>query len=670
MSKRNFDLKEFEKYDFQAWQAKLSDDLHKVGQSNRKLVRTTLDGITPKPLYCGENSHLESEAQNPPGFYPYARGFHNLCDKQLKIQQRFNALDKEDLKVKIERASAHGVDKFVLNYDESSKYFLGALSRDDLKTFDEIEKEIYLDFDFGEYYFPLLAKIEAYDFSNRTNLSLRVDPIGHFLEYGKSMFSMEEHEYFVEKILHCHHNLKIDRFFNFSSQVVLNAGANNIQEIAYLLSNAYFWIKKLGLKDAKAMIPYMHFTIGVDSEVFHNIAKVRAFRIVWSRLMNILDFDDVANKIGVSTRFNENWISSLDPWMNMLRNTAACFSSICSNVDFYMPIAHDEKRRYFFDNEEHSHSWSDRIAQNTVHLLNKESHLGQVMDPAGGSWAIEDLTIEMAEKIWGLFQKINETEDFFKFIKENKIHEMITPIREESFKRIKKRKIAISGVNQYANLEDSLIGERPIIAEVKSYHNDTESKMYVDLVKKVRDHEFELQDVISLLKNEAQIGHIINIFKAHSESENIEPLERFSKVAMFEELRARVQTLLTNGLARPKCYVVGVGSQAQLSARMSFCKDYFEVIEMEVIESVNEELVLPENIKSSDVICLVSLDADYKELFEDGLDSKMNFKNQFIAGRPTEENAEMTKKLKLKPIHVGQDIYEVLNKLVISWEGK
>lgn len=669
MGKKTLNFKDFNKYDFQDWQSKVADDLVRVGKSSKKLTKMTLDGITPKPLYCAETTTINDQQKNPPGFYPFVRGFKAVNEKNIKMQQRFNALYKNDLKHSIEKSAAHGVEKIILNYDESSNYFLGAIDKEDLEIFDSIEKDISLEFDFGEYYFPLLAKIEAFDFKNRTNLSLRVDPIGHFLEYGKSMFSMDEHVYFVQQILHCHHALKIEKLFNFSSQVVLNAGANNVQELAYLLSNAMFWIKRLGVEDLNKLLPYINFTIGVDSEMFHSIAKIRAFRLIWSRMCNILGMEEFANQITISARFNENWISSLDPWVNMLRNTSACFAAMLANVDCYLPFAHDEKRRYQFSEDEKLKSWSDRIAQNTVHLLNRESHLSHVIDPAGGSYVIESLTNELAQKAWSLFQEISNEEDFFKYLKGNHFHKMIEKNKLQNFDLIKKRKVSIAGVNQYSNLADNLIGDAPSLPSVTPYLSDTQSATYVDLVKKVRDKKFVLGDLIKILKQDAKIGHIINIFKAHAESESITALERTSIINLFEDLRKKVQILKSSGVSVPSCHLLITGNAAKLSARISFCRDYFEVIELKVNEIFIDENFSLEQIQVDDIICFVASDEEYVDLFEISNIQSLENKFKYIAGN-LPLIVDKYKNMNLQYIYHGQDVYDVLEKIVQAFESK
>jgi methylmalonyl-CoA mutase len=670
LSKRSFNLDEFESVGLNTWQTKVAEDLDRAKLSHAKLVRVTKDGILPKPIFSAENTKINQSFSNPPGFSPYVRGFKILRDKNLQIQQRLNRLDREDLELTIHRSEAHGVKSFILNYDESSLYSLGALTPADLSLYDVLEEEIHLLFDFGEYYFPLLAKLEAFEFKNRQHLSLRVDPIGNFLEYSKSMFSMKEHVYFIQQIFNSNHGLKIDRVFNFSSQVVLNAGANNVQEIAYLLSNAYFWIKKIGLKQAREVIGYMHFTLGVDSELFHNIAKIKAFRLVWSRLMDILDYSEETNKIGISTRFNENWISSLDPWMNMLRNTTGAFSSVCADVDGYMPFSYDDKIRYTQAETEKTKAWSDRIAQNTVHLINKESHIGQVLDPAGGSWAVDSMTHEIANAAWKLFQTINEEEDFFKFIKDKKLHDLIAPNREAAYEQIKKRKVAISGVNQYPNKLDSLIGKTPELVAVESYSIDTEATIYIELVKNIRDGEFELKDVIDLLRNGARVGHIINIFKAHSDSEKIDPLERHSLVGIFEELRLRVQKLKLSDYKLPTCHLICVGHLSQLSTRATFCKDYFELLELEVVEHYSLEFEVPTDLEADALVVLVSVDEDYADIFAHEKFKEIHHVSKFIAGQFDDSYAKEVEAKNIKRIFSGQDVFAVLDTIVKSWEAK
>ncbi len=145
-----------------------------------------------------------------------------------------------------------------------------------------------------------------------------------------------------------------------------------------------------------------------------------------------------------------------DPWVNMLRTTVAAFGAgsavrtPCSSQPFDAAIPGGLPGT--------AASFARRIARNTQLLLLEESHLGRVLDPAGGSWFVEDLTEQLAEKAWGHFQEIEaqggfaEARDF--------VAAQIAEVRDRRTDDINHRRKALTGVNEYPSLGEPPLPQR------------------------------------------------------------------------------------------------------------------------------------------------------------------------------------------------------------------
>src|SRR5690606_10576295 len=133
-----------------------------------------------------------------------------------------------------------------------------------------------------------------------------------------------------------------------------------------------------------------------DAQFFLSIAKLRAARKAWARLTQVSgDACWMHLEVGTSARM----MTVRDPWVNLLRTTVACFSAGIAGAESVSVLPYDMRSgnpSYF----------SLRIARNIQHVLQEESHLHRVADPAGGSYSFEATTEELALKAWTLFQQI------------------------------------------------------------------------------------------------------------------------------------------------------------------------------------------------------------------------------------------------------------------------
>jgi methylmalonyl-CoA mutase len=143
-------------------------------------------------------------------------------------------------------------------------------------------------------------------------------------------------------------------------------------------------------------------------------------------------------------------MSQRDPWTNMLRTTVAAFAAGVGGADTVLVQPFDSAIPGGLPGT--AASFSRRMARNTQLLLLEESHLGRVLDPAGGSWFVEDLTESLAEQAWAHFQDIEGRGGFV--AARDHLAARIAEIRERRDADVAHRRKALTGVNEFPNLAE------------------------------------------------------------------------------------------------------------------------------------------------------------------------------------------------------------------------
>ncbi|ACC40751.1 methylmalonyl-CoA mutase small subunit, MutA [Mycobacterium marinum M] len=230
-----------------------------------------------------------------------------------------------------------------------------------------------------------------------------------------------------------------------------NLGATAAWELAATIGAAVAYLRLLtesglSIGDALAQIGLR---LAADDDQFMTLAKMRAARRLWARVAEVAgDPDGGAATLHAETSLP--MMTQRDPWVNMLRCTLAAFGAGVGGADTVLVHPFDVAIAGGFPGT--ATSFARRIARNTQLLLLEESHVGRVLDPAGGSWFVEDLTEELAQHAWQHFQAIEARGGFAN------AHDYVAgQIAELAARRaddIAHRRIAITGVNEFPNLDE------------------------------------------------------------------------------------------------------------------------------------------------------------------------------------------------------------------------
>ena len=230
-----------------------------------------------------------------------------------------------------------------------------------------------------------------------------------------------------------------------------NLGANATWELAGSIAAAVAYLRVLteaGLPVAKAL-RQISFRLAADDDQFLTIAKIRALRRLWARVAEVVGEPDSGAAV-VHAETSLPMMTQRDPWVNMLRTTLAAFGAGVGGADTVLVFPFDVAIEGGFPGM--ATSFARRMARNIQLLLLEESHVGRILDPAGGSWFVEDLTDQLANEAWETFQAVEQHGGFVDA--HAYIAVQIAEIAARRTDDIAHRKTAITGVNEYPNLTE------------------------------------------------------------------------------------------------------------------------------------------------------------------------------------------------------------------------
>lgn len=220
------------------------------------------------------------------------------------------------------------------------------------------------------------------------------------------------------------------------------AGADPVTELATIASILISYLHSMD----KAGVPLsnafsqIHIVVSVGTDQFFDIAKIRALRVLISRIGEVCNVRDVHLKIQAS--IPQFLISKTDPWVNLLRTTVGCFSAAIGGADIICLPPFDSAFGVPDD-------FGMRLARNTQLVLMEESNIHRVIDPAGGSWYVESLTDEIAQKAWEKFQSFELNGGIIQAISSGSFQESLKESREKFKEQIETNEKTFIGVNDF-----------------------------------------------------------------------------------------------------------------------------------------------------------------------------------------------------------------------------
>ncbi|MBK8478857.1 MAG: methylmalonyl-CoA mutase [Opitutaceae bacterium] len=445
-----------------AWRETVEKDLAGV-PFEKKLVTRTAEGIDQQPLYHRGMVEAVPHRDTLPGQAPFLRGLHARGAKgeiAWRVAQPIPAATPADFNKALLAALARGQNAALLPaaYVADAAALTAAL------------KDIH----FGGA--PVLASAGASAaalagvfgtaLKNRGEEwsvlqgSVTADPLAALATEGKLAVSLDTAmAELASWTVHAAANAPALKTIGVDAGWVVDAGGNSAQELAVAIAMAVEYLRRLEAAkvDVKTAAPRVAFSFAVGSQFFPELAKFRAFRLLWARVLSAFGDANLASGATLHARtalFNK---TVLDPYVNMLRTTTEALSAVLGGVDSVQVGAFDEVVRT-------PDEFSQRIARNIALMLSEEFNFAEVADAAGGSWLVEKFTDELARKAWGLFQTIEKQGGFAAALAAGEIQKLIAASASDKRKALDTRRLAVLGTNLFPNLKEKPLAPNAVPA--------------------------------------------------------------------------------------------------------------------------------------------------------------------------------------------------------------
>ena len=508
----------------------------------------TLSGITRKPLYTPKDLEGFDKVRDLgfPGEYPYTRGIYpsmyrgRLWTKRflvgLQSPEVFNVRQKEMLKAGQNGINFIPCNSYFRGYDSDmvEQELLGRCgttmdSLNDMEiAFDgiPIESVSFGMNDNGP--FMMVASIAAIaekrgiplsQIQGTTNQS---DFISHYVGCNMMLrFELEGHlRILIDHIKFCTETMPKWHPISVVGQHMQQAGATPVQALAFTLSSAIFYIAefvKSGL-DVDDFAPRLSFFFDVSGDLFEEVAKFRAARRMWAKIMK--DRFNAKNPKSLMMRFHAQTsgteLTRQQPLNNIVRSSLHTLAAVLGGAQSIHTDAYDEP--LWTPTEK-----SQRVAIMTQNIIAEESGVADIIDPLGGSYYLEHLTNEVEDMAWDYVKRIDDLGGMFQAIKEGFVQNEIAKSSLEYQQQVDNENVVIVGMNKYTVQEqedppnqvkvDAKLIEKQIerTKRLKEKRNQKKANNAIEMIRKATADSTRniFQAVIEAIKEDVTHGEIV-----------------------------------------------------------------------------------------------------------------------------------------------------------------
>ena len=436
----------------------------------------TPEGITVKPLYTADDASVDPGL---PGFAPFTRGVRasmyagrpwtirqyagfSTAEESNAFYRRNLAAGQKGLSVAFDLATHRG-------YDSDHPRVLGDVGKagvaidsvEDMKIlFDGIPLDkMSVSMTMNGAVIPILAffivageeqgvPVEALDGT------IQNDILKEFMVRNTYIYPPEPSMRIISDIF-AFTSQKMPKFnsISISGYHMQEAGATQVQELAFTIADGMEYVKygvASGL-DIDKFAGRLSFFFAIGMNFFMEVAKLRAARVLWHRVMTKLGAQDERSKM-LRTHCQTSGVSltEQDPYNNVIRTTIEAMAAMLGGTQSLHTNALDEAIALPTD-------FSARIARNTQIVIQEETGMCNVVDPLGGSYYIESLTQELVDKAWEIIERVEAEGGMAKAVAAGWPKAMIEEAAAGRQARVDRGDDVIVGVNKYRLAsEDSL----------------------------------------------------------------------------------------------------------------------------------------------------------------------------------------------------------------------
>ena len=616
---------EFPIPDEAAWR-ELVDKALRGGDFGKNLKTPLSDGFSLDPLYTAENAPVGVIGW--PGGYPFVRGtgIEGNVAGGWDIRQSVAVPDPKTANAVILEELERGATSVTLQFDDMIRGLLNAPpGANGIAAYTEADfaillADIYLNMaaislDAGENADRIAAVITQLAAQNGIaardlNLAVNMDPLGRLAETGclsepvaNAVAAVGDYAKALAQSHPCSTAIAVN------TAPYYEAGASDAQDLACAMASGLTYLKAMvdvGMElDAGAAQIAFNYRLGTD--FFGGICKLRAHRLLWARILEACGAAGAAGASRLHAGTALRHLSKRDPWVNILRATVTSMAAglggaqslTCSTFDTPLGLPDTLGRR---------------IARNTHILLIEESNIARVIDPAGGSWYLENRTRQLAEQAWNLFQEIEAAGGMATALQTGLVQNKIRATRTATANALASQEIPITGVSAFPDLDEAPVQNTDI-----------------DLPSALADAKTRLS---------AAGNEMILRAPTNTEGTQIDALPPYRFAAAFEELRDLSDRLVRDQGMRPKIFLANLGPVARHTARATYAKNFFAAGGIEAISNDGfeqaEDLAKAYTASGAKLAVICGSDDQYQQIgaaMADALKAA-GCRRIYLAGRP------------------------------------
>jgi len=412
---------DFDEVSAKAWKQKIQYDL-KGADYNEALVWESPEGIKVKPFYHADDLE-EREIYS-----------HPINDK-WRIGQAIYAGNATMANEKALHNLKRGIESivFIIPSETTSIKTL-------FKNINLDEVTIYLDLQFLSPSY--IQSIVDFASKSEKRIFFNVDIIGNLARSGNWYFNLKKDHELLDILV----TSKIHNLLSVDVSLYQNAGANLVQQLGYAMAHANEYLNHFQEKKQLSQLKSITFKVAVGGNYFFEIAKLRALRLLWESLTLEYGVVITCHILAVPSKRNK---TLYDYNVNMLRTTTECMSAVLGTANTVVNMSYDAI--YHKDND-----FAERLALNQLLILKEESYFDKVANASDGSYYIETLTKQLAEKGLELLKSIEKEGGFLKLLKAHTIQGKIKESASKEQQLFNEQKEVLVGTNKFQNENDKM----------------------------------------------------------------------------------------------------------------------------------------------------------------------------------------------------------------------
>ncbi len=437
MAKQLF--KDFEPTSVKAWKQKIQADL-KGADYNEKLIDHSDEGIDVKPFYH-QDTHQNIDL-------PITEDW--LITEKIYLEN-YTAVTKI-----VNDVTNRGAESLWLIVPEvNTKLF------DLLTKINTLQVPVMLEF--LELDGTFLKDLDEFCSELNIDILLNFDPIKHLSSQGNWQKSQTEDLAIIQQFAQLKH---LEPQLSIDARLFQNAGALKQQELSFSLAVLSEYFNYLSNAQTLPQTIQLNVITSTGSNYFFEIAKLKSYRLLINSLANSFS---VAVSVKIIAEPSQRNKTIYDYNVNMLRTTTECMSAVLGGADWVNNLAYDE---IFHKTNE----FGERISRNQLLILKHESYFDQVHNPTNGSYYIEELTQQLAQKALEEFKSIEKNEGYISELFKGNITKAIEASAKNEEEKLEKTEFVMVGTNKYENTDDRMKADLELYPFVKKQQRQVKFK--------------------------------------------------------------------------------------------------------------------------------------------------------------------------------------------------